>query len=101
MNLLGYFAPVKERSNRVKEEGSTYIREEPDQIDERGEIFLDHMIANPNPIQLTIGDDRLPLGLWKSIEQMRKNELARVMIKPKYGYDCEKNRDTVFFPRGW
>jgi hypothetical protein len=23
------------------------------------------------------------------------------MIKPKWSYNCEKNRDVVFFPRGW
>lgn len=32
---------------------------------------------------------------------MRKGEKARVMIKPAWGYNCEKNSDTVFFPRGW
>lgn len=32
---------------------------------------------------------------------MRKGETSRVMIKPKFGYDGEDNRDVVFFPRGW
>jgi FKBP-type peptidyl-prolyl cis-trans isomerase 2 len=50
---------------------------------------------------LTLGDDRLPYGLWKAIEHMRKGEKALVMIKPKYGYACEKNKETVLIPRGW
>ena len=23
------------------------------------------------------------------------------MVKPKWGYNCEKNRDTLIFPTGW
>jgi hypothetical protein len=48
-----------------------------------------------------LGDDRLPYGLWKSIEHMRIGETSRIMIKPKWGYNYEKTRDTIFFPRGW
>ena len=53
------------------------------------------------PIKLTIGDERLPHGLWRSLEHMRKGERARIMIKPKFGYAYEKCKDIMFFPRGW
>jgi hypothetical protein len=36
-----------------------------------------------------LGDDRIPHGLWKSIENMRKGERALIMIKPKWGYNNE------------
>jgi hypothetical protein len=32
---------------------------------------------------------------------MRKGELSQIMIKPKWGYNCEKNKDTLIFPNGW
>ena len=69
-----------------------------DDISGRGEVFVDH---EASPINLTLGDDRLPHGLWKAIEHMRIGEKARIMIKPKWGYNCLLNRDKVFFPRGW
>jgi len=59
------------------------------------------MSNDHKPIQLTLGDDRLPYGLWKSIEHMRKGELSQIMVKPKWGYNCEKNKDTLIFPTGW
>tara|TARA_B110000305_G_C19177096_1_gene510167 strand:+ start:467 stop:763 length:297 start_codon:yes stop_codon:yes gene_type:complete len=43
----------------------------------------------------------LPEGLWKSIEHMRKGEKARIMIKPKYGYNNPANREKVVLPKGW
>lgn len=86
----------------TKDVSETHIRIAADDVKGRGEVFVDHYEANDGkPIQLTLGDDRLPYGLWKAIEHMRKGEKARVMIKPKWGYNCEKNRDIVFFPRGW
>ena len=104
VSLLGYFAPKDEDAIAPPEEFKTksvddsHIRLPADIIKGKGEIFVDHMAT---PIQLTLGDDRLPFGLWKSIEHMRKGELSRIMIKPKWGYNCEKNRDVVFFPKGW
>jgi hypothetical protein len=43
----------------------------------------------------------LPYGLWKSIEHMRKGEISRIMCKPKHAYNPEKNKEVIFFPRGW
>lgn len=69
-----------------------------DDIEGRGEVFVDH---SETPIQLTLGDDRIPYGLWKSIEHMRAGEKSRIMVKPRWGYDNPKTKDTVFYPRGW
>lgn len=52
-----------------------------DQI-EKGEIFLDR----PEPFELTLGDPKVPHGLWRAIEHMRRGEKARVMVKAAYGY---------------
>ena len=52
-----------------------------DQI-EKGEVFMDKQ----EPFELTLGDPKIPHGLWRAIEHMRKGELARVMVKAAYGY---------------
>lgn len=102
VSLLGFFAPKSEEITReetvTKSVHSTHYRNAPDDISAKGEVFVDHW---ENPINITLGDDRLPIGLWKSIEHMRKGETSRVMIKPSYGYNNDKNKDVVFFPRGW
>ena len=101
VNLRGFFAPEKKNkvtdaevdmSNIItKSVDEKHIRIPADDIKGEGETFIDHLSNNHPPIQLTLGDDRLPYGLWKSIEHMRKGELAKVMIKPKWGYNYEKN----------
>lgn len=81
-----------------------HIRVNADEIKEKGEVFVDHYDKSDppqNPIKLTIGDERLPHGLWRAMEHMRKGERARIMMKPKYGYAYEKSKDIMFFPRGW
>ena len=108
VSLLGYFAaetiqdyaqdPSEPQPIKTKDVSETHIRLPADQVGERGEVFVDHW---DKPIKITLGDDRLPIGLWKSMEHMRRGEKARIMIKPAWGYNCEKNRDVVFFPRGW
>ena len=109
VGLLGYFAKKEDlvgdegeqagvAPTETKKVTSKHIRIAADEIDERGEVFVDH---EEKPIKLTLGDDRLPYGLWKSIEHMRKGEKSRIMIKPAWGYNSDKNRDVVFFPRGW
>ena len=108
VSLLGYFAP-SEQTEETEEPASTaaiktkevtqkHQRISADKIEGQGEVFVDHW---EKPIPITLGDDRLPLGLWKAIEHMRIGETSRVMIKPKWGYNHDKYRDTVFFPRGW
>lgn len=32
---------------------------------------------------------------------MRVGETSRIMVKPKWGYDNAKNKETIFYPRGW
>ena len=49
---------------------------------DRGEIFLSKL----EPFELELGDERIPHGLWKAIEHMRKGEKARIMVKAAYGY---------------
>lgn len=87
VHLQGYFAPESAPIKVKKEEGSKHIRRSAAEVKGKGEVFVDHSEQVGPPIRLTLGDDRLPLGLWKSIEHMRKGEKARIMVKPKYGYD--------------
>jgi hypothetical protein len=119
VSLLGYFAPGEHAANPESTDETTkkvtdkHIRVAADDIKERGEIFLDNydeliegtprkdQIDRTKPIQLTIGDDRLPEGLWKAFEHMRKGERARIMVKPKHGYGKSEVQERMFFPRGW
>lgn len=94
----------------TKHVDETHIRYKADEIKERGEIFMDHYdldIAN-NPdvdrskrLNLTLGDERIPHGLWKSIEHMRRGERARIMVKPRWAYYNVTIIDKVVLPRGW
>ena len=99
VTLKAYFAKEESfQANEVtKEVTDTHVRIPADELNDVGEVFIDY----PQPIQFTLGDDRLPHGLWKSIEHMRKGEKARIMCKPKWAYNYEKNRDTVIIPKGW
>ena len=50
---------------------------------------------------MTLGDPKIPHGLWRAIEHMRKGERARVMVKAAYGYGHQDTAGTVEFPEGW
>ena len=67
-----------------------------DQI-EKGEVFLDKQ----EPFEMTLGDPRVPYGLWRAIEHMRKGEKARIMVKAAYGYAHTETAGTVEYPEGW
>jgi len=106
VNLIGYFAPFEDKNEEGKEADppqtkvpGKHIRRPAEDIEGRGEVFVDHWEGNP--INLTLGDDRLPYGLWKALEHMRRGETSRIMIKPKYGYNCSRNRDKVLIPKEW
>lgn len=50
---------------------------------------------------MTLGDPKVPYGLWRAIEHMRKGETSRVMIKPRYGFAMPEYAGSVVFPEGW
>lgn len=60
----------------------------------------DTIYSNPDPIFLTLGDLRLPLGLWRSIEHMKKGEKSKIVIKPESGFNPEKDfhKETLQIP---
>lgn len=64
---------------------------------EKGEIFLD----KPEPFELILGDPKVPYGLWRAIEHMRKGERARIMVKAAYGYGHRETAGSVEYPEGW
>ena len=43
-------------------------------------------MSKTEPFKMELGDERVPHGLWKAIEHMRKGEKARIMVKSAYGY---------------
>jgi hypothetical protein len=50
-------------------------------------------------INMTLGDLRLPTGLWKSVEHMKKGECGKIWIKPgEYGFGRTKNPDVLQWP---
>lgn len=107
INIIGDDGQVKKgktyEHNRHKPKGTRRpgIRTnrkvyEDDQI-EKGEIFLDKQ----EPFELTLGDPKVPIGLWRAIEHMRKGEKARIMIKAAYGYAHRETAGAVEYPEGW
>jgi hypothetical protein len=66
--------------------------------------FFDHTVfdsSNDQQVQLTLGDISWPEGLWKGIQEMRKNEKAKIKIKKKYGFGRKENVDKLKFPLGY
>lgn len=54
------------------------------------------IIYNTN---LTLGDLRLPTGLWKAMEHMKKGECSKIWIKPgDYGFGRAKNSEVLQWP---
>ena len=52
-------------------------------------------------ISVTLGDEGLPYGLWKSIELMRREERSLIMIKPKWAYGRPESQGFLRYPTGW
>ena len=50
---------------------------------------------------MSLGDPKVPVGLWRAIEHMRKGERARVMIKSEYGFGHRETAGAVEYPEGW
>ena len=50
---------------------------------------------------MTLGDPKVPYGLWRALEHMRKGERARIMVKAAYGYGHIESAGSVEFPEGW
>ena len=50
---------------------------------------------------MTLGDPKVPVGLWRAIEHMRKVETSRVMIKAPFGFGCKENAGSLEYPEGW
>ena len=50
---------------------------------------------------MVLGDPKVPYGLWRAIEHMRKGEKARVMVKAPYGYAHIETAGSVEYPEGW
>lgn len=65
---------------------------------EKDTVFID---SGEIPMKITLGDERVPYGLWKAIEHMRKKEKSLVMVKPKWGYGRPETKDKMNYPEGW
>lgn len=50
---------------------------------------------------LELGSAIVPFGLWKAIQEMRKDEQSLIMVKPKWGYNHPEFGDQVETPAGW
>ena len=50
---------------------------------------------------MTLGDPKVPYGLWRAIEHMRKGEKSRIMIKALEGFGKPETAGSVEFPEGW
>lgn len=66
--------------------------------------FFDHTpIASTgdNSVEIVMGDISVPEGLWKGLEKMRKNEIAKVKIQKKYSFGRKELREKLVFPEGF
>jgi hypothetical protein len=66
--------------------------------------FFDHSPIETviEPVKLSLGDISWPEGLWKGIERMRKNEVAKIRIKKKkYGFGRKLQVEKLRFPSGF
>ena len=75
VSIVGFFAP--EGGKRAKKRMDDVVT-----FDEANVFW-----RTEQPIELTLGDPRIPFGLWRAIENMRREEQARVMLKPGAGYN--------------
>lgn len=57
--------------------------------------------SNGEIVSLTLGDEKIPYGLWRGIEHMRRGEKAEIMVKPKAGFNRAENAHTIQYPTGW
>ena len=69
--------------------------------------FFDKTIFDTSPdngqgtVELFIGDISWPEGLWKGMQDMRKNERAKIRIKKKHAFGRIGEVDKLRFPRGY
>ena len=53
-------------------------------------------------MKISLGDIAWPEGLWKSIERMRLNEIAKIRIKKKkYGFGRKELMEKLRIPKGF
>lgn len=50
---------------------------------------------------MVLGDPKVPYGLWRAIEHMRKGEKSRIMLKGAQGYGLPETAGSVEYPEGW
>ena len=46
---------------------------------------------------MTLGDPKVPYGLWRALEHMRKGERARIMVKAVYDFGHIETAGSVEF----
>ncbi len=69
--------------------------------------FYDKTIFDTSPqngegtVELFIGDISWPEGLWKGMQDMRKNERAKIRVQKKHAYGRVGEIDKLRWPRGY
>lgn len=69
--------------------------------------FYDKTIFDTSPqngegtVELFIGDISWPEGLWKGMQDMRRNERAKIRIQKKHGFGRLGEVDKLRFPKGY
>ena len=69
--------------------------------------FYDKTIFDTSPdngqgsVELYIGDISWPEGLWKGMQNMRKNERAKIRIQKKHAFGRIGEIDKLRFPNGF
>ena len=69
--------------------------------------FYDKTIFDTSPdggegtVELFVGDISWPEGLWKGMQNMRKNERAKIRVKKQHGFGRIGEVDKLRFPKGY
>ena len=69
--------------------------------------FYDKTVFDMSPdngngtVELFIGDITWPEGLWKGMQDMRRNEVAKIRVQKKHAFGRIGEVDKLRFPKGY
>lgn len=65
------------------------------------EIFDSSPNDGQDPVEIYIGDIAWPEGLWRGLQNMRKDEKAKIRMKKKFAFGRPGELDKLRFPIGY
>ena len=50
---------------------------------------------------MTLGDPKVPYGLWRALGHKRKDKRARIILQAAYGFGHIETASSAEFSEGW